>query len=74
MQKSSYSVGISDLIADDTTNRKIMEVMVNKKKEVYDLIDQLHLSVFENNTGKSNEIEFETRVNSILNDAQKAER
>ena len=52
MQKSSYSVGISDLIADDTTNRKIMEVMVNKKKEVYDLIDQLHLSVFENNTGK----------------------
>ena len=71
MQKSSYSVGISDLIADDTTNRKIMEVMVNKKKEVYDLIDQLHLSVFENNTGKSNEIEFETRVNSILNDAQK---
>ena len=35
------------------------------------ILMKLHLSVFENNTGKSNEIEFETRVNSILNDAQK---
>ena len=70
MKTSSYSVGVSDLIADDNTNEKITTVMSSKKKEVYNLIDQLHLSVFENNTGKSNSIEFETKVNSILNNAQ----
>ncbi len=70
MQSSSYSVGVSDLIADDTTNTNITEVMGKKKKEVHNLIDQLHFNVFENNTGKTNEVEFETRVNSILNDAQ----
>ena len=70
MKMSSYSVGISDLIANQETNDKIIMTMNKKKKEVYNLINQLHLSVFENNTGKSNEIEFETRVNSILNDAQ----
>ena len=69
MKLSSYSVGISDLIADEETNLKIINAVSEKKKEVQDLIDQLHLSVFENNTGKSNEIEFETRVNSLLNDA-----
>ena len=41
-----------------------------RKKNVKELIDQLHLDVFENNTGKSNEIEFETQVNNILNKAQ----
>ncbi len=70
MKTSSYSVGVSDLIADDSTNEKITTVMSSKKKEVYNLIDQLHLSVFENNTGKSNSVEFETKVNSILNNAQ----
>ncbi len=70
MKVSSYSVGVSDLIADGNTNTKITDVMSSKKKEVYNLIDQLHLSVFENNTGKSNSVEFETKVNSILNNAQ----
>jgi DNA-directed RNA polymerase II subunit RPB1 len=70
MKSSSYSVGVSDLIADGDTNKKITTVMSSKKKEVYNLIDQLRLSVFENNTGKSNSIEFETKVNSILNNAQ----
>jgi DNA-directed RNA polymerase II subunit RPB1 len=70
MKTSSYSVGVSDLIADDETNNKITNVMSTKKREVYNLIDQLHLSVFENNTGKTNSIEFETKVNSILNNAQ----
>ena len=70
MKISSYSVGVSDLIADSNTNTKITSVMSSKKKEVYNLIDQLHLSVFENNTGKSNSVEFETKVNSILNNAQ----
>jgi DNA-directed RNA polymerase II subunit RPB1 len=70
MKLSSYSVGISDLIADDETNNKISKTIKDKKQQVVDLIDQLHINVFENNTGKSNEVEFETKVNGILNKAQ----
>jgi DNA-directed RNA polymerase II subunit RPB1 len=70
MTMSSYSVGISDLIADDTTNDKITRAISEKKQEVKNLIDQIQIGVFENNTGKTNEIEFETQVNSILNKAQ----
>ena len=69
MKLSAYSVGISDLIADEETNQKIITTVSAKKKDVGNLIDQLHLGVFENSTGKSNEIEFETRVNSLLNAA-----
>ena len=36
---------------------------------MYNLINQLHLGVFENSTGKTNETEFETRVNALLNEA-----
>ncbi|NDE96287.1 MAG: DNA-directed RNA polymerase subunit A', partial [Actinobacteria bacterium] len=39
------------------------------KKEVYDLIDQTHLGIFENKTGKTDEEEFETQINNILNKA-----
>jgi DNA-directed RNA polymerase II subunit RPB1 len=71
MKLSSYSVGISDLIADDETNSKIISAVNTKKKDVENLIDQLHLGVFENSTGKTNEIEFETKVNALLNAAAK---
>ncbi len=70
MKTSAYSVGISDLIADSETNRKITEAITARKGEVKNLIDQTHIGVFENNTGKTNEIEFETQVNGILNKAQ----
>ena len=72
MKVSSYSVGISDLIANPATNHKITEAILQKKKDVTDLIDETHLGTFENNTGKSNEIEFETQVNALLNDAAAA--
>ncbi len=71
MKLSAYSVGISDLIADNETNKKIIQAVNSKKKDVDSLIDQLHLGVFENSTGKSNEVEFETRVNALLNAAAK---
>ena len=72
MKSSSYSVGISDLIANTATNHKITEAILKKKKEVADLINETHLGTFENNTGKSNEIEFETQVNGLLNNAASA--
>tara|TARA_Y100000389_G_scaffold42436_1_gene37151 strand:- start:2675 stop:7198 length:4524 start_codon:yes stop_codon:yes gene_type:complete len=70
MKLNSYSVGISDLIANKITNERINEGINNKKREVKTLIDNVRLGVFENNTGKSNEVEFETRINSLLNEAQ----
>ena len=70
MKLSSYSVGISDLIADNKTNKEISDAVTKKKTDVVKLLNQLHVGVFENNSGKTNQIEFETRVNSILNKAQ----
>ena len=70
MKTSGYSVGISDLIADAKTNRSIMDVITEKKNDVKNLIHQTRLSVFENETGKSNTEEFETQVNSLLDEAR----
>jgi DNA-directed RNA polymerase II subunit RPB1 len=69
MKTSAFSVGISDLIADKKTNDEIITAITSKKVEVKNLIDQIHLGIFENKTGKSNEIEFETQVNNILSRA-----
>jgi DNA-directed RNA polymerase II subunit RPB1 len=69
MKTSCYSVGISDLIADQQTNEKISKAISDKKNEVKNLIDQTYLGIFQNKTGKSNEEEFETQVNNILNRA-----
>ena len=70
MKTSAYSVGISDLIADKETNEKIVNTITEKKKDVRALIEQVHLGIFENKTGKTNEQEFETQVTNILNKAR----
>lgn len=71
MKHSSFSVGISDLITDKATNDKIVSLVTNKKTEVKNLIHQVQLGIFENTSGKTNEEEFETRVNNILGSIQK---
>ena len=65
MKVSSYSVGISDLIADAATNEAIANVITKKKTEVKSLIDQTHLGIFENKTGKTDEEEFEIDISKI---------
>ncbi len=69
LKTAGFSVGISDLISNQSTNDEIIKVITGKKTEVKNLIDQVQMGVFENNTGKTNEEEFETQVNSILNQA-----
>ena len=69
MKLSAFSVGISDLIADEATNKEIAVAIQSQKSQVEDLIDQVHLGIMENSTGKSTAIEFETKVNGILNKA-----
>jgi DNA-directed RNA polymerase II subunit RPB1 len=70
MKQSAFSVGISDLITDDKTNQKIISIISDKKTDVKNLIDQVQIGIFENNSGKSNEEEFETKINNILSKAQ----
>jgi DNA-directed RNA polymerase II subunit RPB1 len=69
MNSSAFSVGISDLISDNKTNEEIVTIITQKKQDVKNLIDQTQIGIFENNTGKTNEEEFETQVNNILNQA-----
>jgi DNA-directed RNA polymerase II subunit RPB1 len=69
MKTSSYSVGISDLIANKTTQTEIIQVITKQKLEVQALIEKVHLGIFENNTAATNISAFETDVNNILNKA-----
>ena len=70
MKQSAFSVGISDLITDSATNDKIISIISEKKDEVKNTIDEVMIGVFENTSGKSNQEEFETKINNILNKAQ----
>jgi DNA-directed RNA polymerase beta' subunit/intein/homing endonuclease len=69
MKSSSFSVGISDLIANKTTQREITRVIESQKQEVQLLIEKVHLGIFENKTANSNAAEFELQVNNMLNKA-----
>ena len=69
MKSSSYSVGISDLIADKATQDKIIQVIAEQKQQVQSLIDKVHLGIFDNDSASSNLVHFETSINNILNDA-----
>jgi len=69
MTTSSYSVGIGDLIADAATHGLIKGTIAGQKNEVQQLLDRVHLGIFENNTATSNNTELENQVNKILNKA-----
>lgn len=66
---NGFSVGISDLVADKKTNDDIRAAIESKKREVEDIILSVHLDLFDNNTGKSNQDELESRILGILNKA-----
>jgi DNA-directed RNA polymerase beta' subunit len=64
-----FSVGISDLIADEETKKRIDAKIQERKKQVEQVILQVHLDLFDNNTGKTNQQEFEDQIFGILNQA-----
>ena len=66
---NGFSVGISDLIADEETKKEIDRKIQEKKKQVEQVILQVHLDLFDNNTGKTNQQEFEDQIFGILNQA-----
>ena len=69
MKSSSFSVGISDLIANRKTQDSIVQVIATQKQEVQNLIEKVHLGTFENNTASTNMAQFENEVNNVLNEA-----
>ena len=69
MKSSSFSVGISDLIANKKTQDAIIQAIAKQKHEVQTLIEKVHLGVFENNSANTNMVEFESNVNKQLNKA-----
>lgn len=66
---NGFSVGISDLIADEETKKAIDTKIQERKKQVEQFILQVHLDLFDNNTGKTNQQEFEDQIFGILNQA-----
>ena len=69
LMNSGFSVGISDLIADSSTNTEIGVALSKLTKTIEDQILQLHTGLFENSSGRSNQEEFEGKVMSTLNKA-----
>ncbi len=68
---NGFSVGISDLIADENTKKEIDTGIQERKKQIEQVILNVHLDLFDNNTGKTNQQEFEDQVFGILNNATK---
>jgi DNA-directed RNA polymerase II subunit RPB1 len=53
-------------VADETTAKGIQKVIADCKKQIEDIQFQVHSDIFENNTGKTNQQEFEDQAFSIL--------
>ena len=66
---NGFSVGISDLIADQSTKEEMDKKIQARKTEIEALLLQIHQDLFDNNTGKSNRDELEDKVFGILNKA-----
>jgi DNA-directed RNA polymerase II subunit RPB1 len=64
-----FSVGISDLVADDETAKSIQKVIEDCKKKIEEIQFQVHTDIFENNTGKTNQQEFEDQAFGFLKQA-----
>jgi len=62
-----FSVGISDMIADEETNEKIKSTIDDRKTMIENIQQEVHLDIFSGIPGQSKKEYFESKVNSILN-------
>ena len=67
-----FSVGISDLIADSSTKKEMNAKIQEKKKQIETVLLEVHQDLFDNNTGKTNQSEFEDRAFGLLNKAMES--
>jgi DNA-directed RNA polymerase II subunit RPB1 len=63
---TGFSVGICDIMPDKKTKDKIQEIIKEQKLEAEKIIQEIHLNVFENDTGLSNKEVFEGRMSQTL--------
>ena len=68
---NGFSVGISDLIVNDTTQNKLKDVVKDLKVEVYEIIRDIHTNKFENSSILNNLEHFEDLINRKLDKATK---
>jgi len=66
---SGFSIGLSDLVADDATLTTMNDIVQARKKEIDEIVLQVHMDLFDNSTGRSNQDEFEGQVFGKLNKA-----
>jgi DNA-directed RNA polymerase beta' subunit len=66
LQNSGFSVGLSDIVADTETLSTISTDMETLKKRIEALQLQVHMGLFENTSGRSNQEEFEGKVFQTL--------
>lgn len=67
LMNSGFSVGISDLIADEDTKGKIDKELSLLKGQIEDIVLQVHTGLFDNSSGRTNQDEFESKVFATLN-------
>ncbi|NDE15531.1 hypothetical protein EBZ80_11435 [bacterium] len=66
LQNAGFSVGLSDLIADGETLDTIAGDIGDLKKRIESLQLQVHMGLFDNTSGRSNQDEFEGKVFQTL--------
>ena len=66
---TGFSVGISDLVADEVTKKKFTEAIKTIKNKTEDIILQVHTGLFENSSGGSNQDNFEQKMIGTLKKA-----
>ena len=67
LMNSGFSVGISDLIADEQTKTNINKELSVLKGQIEDILLQVHTGLFDNSSGRTNHEEFESKVFATLN-------
>ena len=67
LQIEGFSIGIGDMIADSETNEKITSLIKERKGQIEEIMQEIHLNIFENHSGQTNNEYFEGKVNSLLN-------
>jgi DNA-directed RNA polymerase beta' subunit/intein/homing endonuclease len=66
LQNSGFSVGLSDLVADQDTLTTIATDLGELKKKIESIQLQVHMGLFDNRSGRSNQEEFEGKVFETL--------
>jgi len=66
---NGFSVGISDLLIEDSTSNELKSVVTELKKDVYSLIREIHMNKFKNDSIMNNVEYFESQVNNKLDSA-----